>query len=344
MAGKKRSGKSAYLKDMFRSIMHERKRFFAIVIITALGVMMFSGLKASCKDLRVTADDLFDAQSLHDIRVQSTLGLTDDDVKALSSLKDTDVVEGIYAETVHSQVGEIYADLNMETLSENGIDVPLLLSGRMPEKADETVVTEKFKLDFGLEEGDTFTLSEEAENFVQKEFTIVGTVIDITNLDNPFESLSYRAASTKPDKAFVLKEAVDSEYYTSVVMNLTGASDLYCFSDAYTGKIKEFENYLNDNIKEQREKARYQGLVDEAEDKIAEEEAKAQSDLSDARLELIDGEGKLKYELAEAYSILTEAENDYAEGVKELDDAEKTLRDNIATANNEFNKAQQQID
>lgn len=41
----------AYTKDIFRNISHSKKRFLAIALITLLGVMMFSGLQASCNDL-----------------------------------------------------------------------------------------------------------------------------------------------------------------------------------------------------------------------------------------------------------------------------------------------------
>lgn len=42
---------------------------------------MFAGLSAGCRDLRASADDYYDRQNLYDIRIQSTLGLTNEDVK-----------------------------------------------------------------------------------------------------------------------------------------------------------------------------------------------------------------------------------------------------------------------
>ena len=49
----------AYTKDIFRNISHSKKRFLAIALITLLGVMMFSGLQASCNDLEKSADAFF---------------------------------------------------------------------------------------------------------------------------------------------------------------------------------------------------------------------------------------------------------------------------------------------
>ena len=52
-----------------------KKRFMALAVIAALGVCMMSGLKASCDDLRYSADEFYDQQNLFDIMVVSTLGL-----------------------------------------------------------------------------------------------------------------------------------------------------------------------------------------------------------------------------------------------------------------------------
>lgn len=78
----------AYWKDIFRTIKLEKKRFFSILLITFLGVTMFAGLSAGCRDLRASADRFYDEQKLYDIKIQSTFGLTDEDVEALSQVKE----------------------------------------------------------------------------------------------------------------------------------------------------------------------------------------------------------------------------------------------------------------
>lgn len=59
-------------KDIIRTIKKGKKRFFSILLITALGATMMTGLKAACVDLRYSADQLFDSQKLFDISVAST--------------------------------------------------------------------------------------------------------------------------------------------------------------------------------------------------------------------------------------------------------------------------------
>ena len=86
----------AYGKDILRSIAKGRRRFFAIMLITVLGVTMFSGLRAACGDLRLSADRFYDAQDLHDIEVMSTLGMTDKDISALASLDGVKDCQGVF--------------------------------------------------------------------------------------------------------------------------------------------------------------------------------------------------------------------------------------------------------
>ena len=60
----------AYWKDIFRTIKLEKKRFFSILLITFLGVTMFAGLSAGCRDLRASADRFYDEQKFSAFLVQ----------------------------------------------------------------------------------------------------------------------------------------------------------------------------------------------------------------------------------------------------------------------------------
>ena len=65
--------KQAYSKDIFRTIKKEKKRFIALMLIALLGVCMLTGLKASCDDLRYSADVFFDKQHLFDLKILSDI-------------------------------------------------------------------------------------------------------------------------------------------------------------------------------------------------------------------------------------------------------------------------------
>lgn len=51
---------------------------------------MMTGLKAGCNDTRASADRFYISQHLRDFYIQSILGLTDDDIKALEAADGTE--------------------------------------------------------------------------------------------------------------------------------------------------------------------------------------------------------------------------------------------------------------
>ena len=138
----------------------EKKRFAAIALITALAITMLTGLQAGCRDLRLSADAFFDAQKLHDIYIQSTLGLTEEDIEALNALEDVEAAAGFYSESVHLQVDGSSRTAEVRTISDTGVDAPYLLEGRLPEKPGEIAVTVKYMTDSGCRIGDSLTFTE----------------------------------------------------------------------------------------------------------------------------------------------------------------------------------------
>ena len=86
--------KKALLKDSLKEIKNTYKRFVSILLMAFLGVGFFAGLRASSPDMVDTIDKYYDNQNVYDIQVLSTLGLTDEDVDALSKV---DNVENVYA-------------------------------------------------------------------------------------------------------------------------------------------------------------------------------------------------------------------------------------------------------
>lgn len=60
-------------KNIFREIARTKNRFFSIFTICAIGVGFFSGVRATGSDMKITADNYYDAHELFDLRVMSTV-------------------------------------------------------------------------------------------------------------------------------------------------------------------------------------------------------------------------------------------------------------------------------
>ena len=68
--------------DTLREIRHTFPRFLSLLILSSLAVCFLAGLRVTAPDMKASADAYFDAQQLMDLRIASTLGLTEDDITA----------------------------------------------------------------------------------------------------------------------------------------------------------------------------------------------------------------------------------------------------------------------
>lgn len=293
----------AYWKDIFRTIKLEKKRFFSILLITFLGVTMFAGLSAGCRDLRASADRFYDEQKLYDIKIQSTFGLTDEDVEALSQVKEVAEAHGTYSETVLVQADDLQQKADVKLLDENGLSQPRLLDGTMPSKASEIAVSQNYCADTGKTIGDTVTLSpqnsEDADTtsaLKQKNYTITAVMLDATDLIADKGAASFRSSQSSKYFFYVTQEALDNDVYSAVELRVNGAEALSCFSEEYTDLVSDIKKRIEKEIKSDREQARYDSIIadavselHDAKDEAAEKFADADAQIADAKTKLADG-------------------------------------------------------
>jgi len=213
----------AYRKDIVRSIIKGRKRFFALLLITALGVCMFGGIKAGCDDLRYSADVFFDEQNLYDISIVSTLGLTDDDIETVAKMEGIEDVEGTYTEDVYTDLDDgSRKQATVKMLSEKDINIPYLLDGELPDKGTEILVTRKYINESGKKVGDVVYIEEkistdddeeEEPNFGLRYYRIVGVAIDVMDINSAEGAVAFRNNSTTDYTFYVHKDAIKSDVY-----------------------------------------------------------------------------------------------------------------------------------
>ncbi|MGI6160768.1 MAG: FtsX-like permease family protein [Christensenellales bacterium] len=149
---------TAYKKDIFRTIIKNWKRFISIIIITALGVGMMSGLYAACLDMYYSADKFYDEHNLFDIRILSTLGFSQTDLDAISKLDDVEIFEGGYSENVYNDIDGVRKTAEISVISQKGLNTPKLIEGDLPQRSGQIAVTQKYIDDSGKSIGDTILL------------------------------------------------------------------------------------------------------------------------------------------------------------------------------------------
>ena len=110
--------KSAFLKELWRTIIRKPGRFLALFGIIALGAGFYAGLRMTCPDMKLAVDHYLDATHSYDLRIVGTMGLSDADGLALEELdavqdvmmsKQTDVLAlfGEEEQRIDAEIGDI---------------------------------------------------------------------------------------------------------------------------------------------------------------------------------------------------------------------------------------------
>lgn len=247
-------------KDIRRTIFRNKKRFCSILIITALGVMMLSGLKAACDDLRYSADQFYDEQQVFDIQIVSTMGLNEDDLAALRKANGIERAEGVYRETVYTSVNGSSQNADVQTLG-GQLNMPYLLKGSLPENEKEIAVSKTYADDSGKTIGDTMRFHEPSQ--IRSTYTISAIVQDPSDLNNKDGAASFRSISASRYVCFIRKDSISVPAYTAAYVQVKGSRDMASYSDEYEALIKQAKKTLEQDVKKQQEDRRYDELVEQ---------------------------------------------------------------------------------
>ena len=309
---------SPLLTDAVREVRRTLSRFLSLFVLSALAVAFLSGLRTTAPDMEYTADRYFDRLGLMDIRVLSTLGLTDEDVAALAQQEGIIAAEGSYEADASVSIGDNDLIIKLISLSEKGFNLPDLQEGRLPQNDRECLVEPAFLDQSGLSVGDTVTFDtgdgDYEDALVHDTFTIVGTA------NSPlYVSLVQRGTSslgTGSVSAFVMlpESAFSMDAYTQVYLQVEGAEALLCYGEDYETLVDGVIDRL-EPLGEDRADLRYDDVIGEANEK-----------LDDAQKEYDDAAAEVTQELADAEAELADARKELDDGWAEWRDGWETLR------------------
>lgn len=315
--------KKALLKDAFKEIKTSYKRFISILCMALLGVGFFAGLRATSPDMVDTIDKYYKEQNVYDIQIMSTLGLTDDDIKALQEIENVDKVYGTYSEDVLINIDNKEYVSKIMSLEE--VDKPVVTEGKLPENKNECLVEKSFLGATNKKIGDEIIVESNEENELLQE-----TKLKITGVaDSPVYISRERGntdlgAGAIDNYIYVNKENIDSEIYTEIYVTLKDGDKYETSSNKYEDYVEETKTKIEE-IKEERENARYDEVIGTANEELekAEKEFNKQKE---------DGETQI-----------SDAEEEIEKAKKEIEDNEKELESKEQTANNEFSIAEKKL-
>lgn len=327
---------------MLRTMKGTFSRFIAIAAIVALGVGLLSGLMAMPIDMRTTIDEYFDRQNMHDLRIVSPLGLTDDDVAAIAAVDGVDEVMPAYMTDMFVDAGEkknIVTRIHSlptgqieEKEPENYLNRLDVVEGRLPIQRNECVLVEGNVIDGTgpLSVGNTLTIAatngDVSGTLADTEFKIVGIVRTSYYFSVDRESATIGDGIVAL-KMYVGEESFSQEAYSEIFATVAGAQALDSASDEYQAAVDAVADRV-EAVSGVRCTARYNEVKTDTEQKLADarqelEDAKAEAaeKLSDAEEQLDEG----RAELEDAQAQLDSAKNQIASGEKELQANKESL-------------------
>ena len=301
-----------YWKSILRTVRSSLSRFLAIFAIVALGVGFLSGLLAAPVDMRLSTDTYCREADLYDIKIQSTQGLTDEDLAAVRA------VEGVATVMPARDMDLVLTKSSGESLTTRlqsipGDDLPeadrlnrlTLVEGRMPSAPGEIAVglTKDFSGDTP-EIGDVLTVNatendEDITGALPATFTVVGTVRSAAYFSVEAEYTN-TGSGTIDLFAYAPEASFDMDYYTTFYIAVEGASELNSFSAAYENKVAGVMDGL-EAIQDGRVQARYDQIIHDAQAELDDawaeyndKKAEAETELADAKEEILDAESEVR--------------------------------------------------
>lgn len=243
--------KTAFSKEVLRTIRKAPGRFIAIALIVAIGCGFFAGLRMSGVGMRKAADAFFNDYNFYNFELVSEGGISQaiiDDVSSLDNIVSVQAQKQIDVVTTFET--ERYG-VRIVTLPQNGINNLKLESGRWPEKADECVVLDS-RVD-KLEQSDTLTVtSGDSENDIalaEQIFHVVGTVMSPEYTYSTNLGPTTVGSGILQQVLYVPNDAFHSDYpYTNLYIADKGGYDSFNDEEGYEARTSEVLSALDSKL------------------------------------------------------------------------------------------------
>ena len=350
---------SAFAKGVLRSIRGSLGRFLAIMGIVALGCGFYAGLQMCGPNMRLAADRYYDETQLWDLRVVSTLGFKDADVKRIASTEGVSAAVASHTVDVMARLGNEQVAVRISSLGSKTattltaadaggrpgggqvVNRLILREGRWPTSAEECVVSADVS---GASVNDRVEVlsggADHDRGLRVRKLVVVGTVSS-SNYVYTGNLGSTSLASGKIEQClFVTDDAFGEDTpYTDVYLKVSGADKLQSSSDAYEEKVSEVKGRMearSGDLSRARQadlRAQAQVTLNEKVKEYQRKRDESYGRLADAKDQLDDAEQRI----ADGQGKLDEGQREYEEGLA-------TYRGKRADAERRLSDAQAQID
>lgn len=328
------------VKLSIREIKGSLSRYLAIFAIIALGAGLFIGLRMSRPDFLESFSNYAAEYNFFDIRLVSTLGLTDDDIAEVKNVDGVIDAEGVIAsDFLYNTDDENNLIMVVQSIPEK-VNLVNLKCGRMPEKGNECLGDPEIYSEDDI--GTVIKLSPDNseqtfDSFAYDEYTIVGLCDSVLYINYERGSSTLGNGSVK-GYIYIPIEGFSLDCYTDIYLTVDADGELY--SDEYKAQIESYKKPL-ETLMEERAVIRYNDVIDSAYEQL--DEARAQYEAGLAQYEPAKAEYDKGYAEFEAQKKATEKQ--LAEAEQQLSKAEELARPGAIEAQQvEIDAARAQLD
>lgn len=331
----------ALFTEITRTIKGSLARFLAIAGIVALGCGFFAGLKMACPDMQEAAHSFYANQHLYDLRVISTLGLSEKDVHALASVEGVEAVMPSRTVDVMATLTSSQSTARVSSFRPGELNQPIVVEGRLPQGPYECVMSADPKKRADISLGQQIELPDTSNGVHLKggSYTVVGFVNTPTY---PYVSnfgTTSLGNGIVQQFVYVTEDAfANDDPYTEVYLTVQGATRYKSGSSAYQSAVDSVAERIT-QMNPSLAALRLQELKDDAQTQVDE----ARQKLEQSRQEAADKLGDAQKKLDDAEAQISAQQQKLDDGQKQYDAGRQQLTASRYSAEQQFAQAEAQI-
>lgn len=331
----------ALFTEITRTIKGSLARFLAIAGIVALGCGFFAGLKMASPDMQEAAHTFYANQHLYDLRVISTLGLSEKDVSALASVEGVEAVMPSRTVDVMATLTSSQSTARVSSFRPGELNQPIVVQGRLPQGPYECVMSADPKKRADISLGQQIELPDTSNGVHLKggSYTVVGFVNAPTY---PYVSnfgTTSLGNGIVQQFVYVTEDAfADDDPYTEVYLTVQGATRYKSGSSAYQSAVDSVAERIT-QMNPSLAALRLQELKDDAQAQLDE----ARQKLEQSRQEAADKLGDAQKKLDDAEAQISAQQQKLDDGQRQYDAGRQQLTASRYSAEQQFAQAEAQI-
>lgn len=244
-------------KNALMKVKKSYGRFFSLIIIIAVGIGFFAGIRASSPNIVNSVNTYYENNNFMDFKIVSSMGLDDDDLLSLKQLDSISLVQPSYSLDVLNEGKPI----KVHAIEEN-INSPTIITGRHPTNDNEVLADSR-----NYKVGDIIIINNDINKQLKNsEYKVVGTIDSVLYLFKNY-GISNIGDGKLSSYIFIPKSNIQMDYYTEIYLKVKNKNNAQIYSTEYDKLISQIKIDLTD-IKEDRENARFTSILDMAKSTI----------------------------------------------------------------------------